>query len=905
MFTGMNKIFEKHQKILLTIIGIVVVVPFVGFVPGADLFDFFKKTEIQQYTVNDDELSREEIEKQHFAYRVGRYLNVTQGYAKNLEGKNLTSLIALHRYALIKQLKEKNDFNAITKEELTKFLKESLKSIKDAKNFISTIQQNFNKTPKEMENIIVENYFIKKNNKELKKQVVIDQKAIKNAYIKENTLYTIKALKFSSDDGKFFDQTAKEYYNKQKTSFTLPESFKVSYINFDKNSIKADEISNLNSLAEKRWDKSKSKYINQSNQKKIGLIGLTIENFSNTKKYQQKNKTLQKLKLKLKKEGFNKLIKNENQFDYQTTFWEGEFNNAFTNTVMSLKKGQISKKITLQKHEFFPQGIYFIQVIDQRSGTFTDKVKNIIKNEILREKNENNNKNLAKITHKLIEREKSFSDKTARFEKQAKKLNLHISESPYITKTTNPSKTHSKEFINVTLKLSQEKPLSNIFKNNKFYSIALFIKKGDKYKSFNQVKSFIKEKLYKEKAKTYYDNNKELFKVEQTKYGYAVNFYPNVKSVTIKDSEALKYYKKNEKTYQQKQAQVRLISLNFKKGEKAKTKAKLKAIIDTIKNKKITFENAAIKYSDDEKSNTKKEKGLIGWITENRHSASKTIFETKNEQISAIYQGDKKLQIFKIEQISKNIPYPRAKESIINLLKRQKAITNANNKKEKFYNQIEAIWTKEKKNFSQAFKNHARKNGFSPIPISTKNNYRYIQNLVKDLKIRNADNPLIINEQDFWVACYDRTEEEKLLEFSDKSTMLKAINVVNKEESLNLVNKNFNTIFSTLNKSTTEKQKNQLMKKYAFTTEEPMEYKSLPKYYKGLINDKIKNNQILTSKNFSNEQIIFTIVKKKVPTNEEYNENLETFTKEYTAKEEEGIIDKFYQEFIKKNTINF
>ena len=904
MLTGMNKIFEKHQKLLLVVVGTIIVVPFVGFVPGADLFDFFGKSEQQGASVNGESVTPEKLENQLRAYQIGSYMGVEQAYQNNLDGKNRSSLIALHRYALIKKLKKQYKFDSITQKEITQFLKDKFNSVKNGKDFLVRIQQNLGMTAKEMESAVIENFFIEKYNNELKKQIANDDKLIKKAYIKENTKYTLKTLKMSSSNEEFLDAAAKKYYQKNKAKYPLPDSLKVSYIDFNATSIKASNVNNLDFLIKNKFKGNEKKYHKESRQKTLGIIGYEIEDFKNNKEVKNKKRKLNIIAKRLKKEKYDRVVNSSVEFDFHLTYEEDELSNLFKNSIKKLKVGEVSKLVLNKGNQDFPRGIYILKVIEERYGVLTTKVKTKITNEIVKEKNKKRNQYLAKTLQKAVAKEiknkKNLSEKKKAFERRAKNLKLTIKNSPLIKKKSErPSKIYSKTFIEVASKLSQNSPLSKVFNNNGTYVVAFYNEKGPLYKDFVQVKRLIKETIYKKEAETYYGDNPQVFTIPETKYGYAVNFYPNVKDYKVTDKESTEYYEKNKERFASKQARVSLIRLNYKKGEKEKTRKKLEKIIADIKSKKISFKNAIKKYSDDKTNDKEKTEN---WITKDRHPASENIFATKKGQVSSIYEEETNLQVFKVEDTSENIPHNRAKKDITNYLQREKAVTDAKRKKEEFYNEVEKKLENKTKDVAKIFKKTALAKGYTTIPISTANNYSYIRALVSGLETTSSDNPLIINDRDFWVGCYEKTDKKHLPKFDLRKTTQKAIKAVNKKESVELVNKKFGKIFAELNKESDKRKFNLLTQKHNFTTEDATEYKHLPETYKNLLND-AKDKQFLATKDSKNEHIIFFVSKKQEPSSQEFKEEKVAFTKQYNEEQEEKVIEKFYQDFTSKNTI--
>ena len=906
MLKGLNKIFEKYQKLLLVLVGVIVVVPFVGFVPGADLFDIFGSSSPKPRVlkINGEELTEQEIRLQLIGYQLGFSLGVAQSYSYDISGEDRSSQIALYRYALIKNLQKKYKFDAVTKGELANFLKERFGTIKDAKNILNRIQQDYGLNPKQVERLVVDNYFIKKNDQVIKSRVKIDAKELKDAYIKKNTIYTILSLHLSSNDSKYQDQRTQKYYQQNKKVYKQEKKVSVSYIKFNKQLTSLSDIEHVDDLIVEKFEEDKKKYLPYSFEKKVRIFGVLFEDLANVQVNTVKRKLLEQVIKKVRKaKDKNFQVSN---VDFDTILWESSATSAFNDEIANLNEGEISTPITLQnqKGDFLP-GIYALQVLSKRSGNLTEKVKQIIGDEIVQEKNAFRNKQIAKNLYLSLKRAMvnadGFEAKKEIFARKAKALDLAVEKSPYLKANEQESFNYSKNFIKAIKNLSSQRPLSNMFYNNGSYTIAFLDKQGSSYKPFNEVKNLIEQKVYLLEAEQYYKQNPEEFKLPEIKYAYAVDFNPNLKSYKVTNAEALKYYKNNRGLFKKKQARVKTIRFDYKNSsQKSKMKKRLEAIVQDIKSGKISFEEAVKKYSTDEISKNKKEAGLVGWVTQDRHQASKEIFATKKGEISSIFLGDKNLQVFKVEQTSDNIAFSRIRKDIVNHLQRKKAIDDAKEKRNKFYFQIDNLLTNQgTKNFSKTFTDLANKYNYRFFSVSTQDNN--LPSLVADLKTRTVDNPIIINENDFWVGCYHRTVPARLPKFEETQTKAKAVRKVIKKEAGQRVKTSFVEIFESLNKAENKKP---LFKKYGFKVEEAKKFKNLKQAYKSLIKDGVKKGKVFTTKDSSAEHIIFVVKDMKKPTQSDFQQEKEEFFKSFKVEKQREVVSSFYKDFIKKNPVS-
>ncbi|MGA1845971.1 SurA N-terminal domain-containing protein [Deferribacter abyssi] len=262
----------------------------------------------------------------------------------------------------------------------------------DPKRYMEVLKLN-RMTPSQFERSIRADLIVNKMKSLIENSVYVTENEIKNEYNYRNTEAKISYIKISSKKFKnkvrYTDEELKNYYEKNKENYRVPEKIKVKYIKFDPKQF------NYNfKIKEEEIEKYYLQHSNEFQQKeKIAAkhILIKVKDWQNKTEVENAKKKINDILNKLKKgEKFEDLAKkysedlsakNGGDLGY---FTKGQMIKEFENAVFKLKKGEVSDIVKT------PVGFHIIKVydykpekkltLDEAKNQIIEKLKTLKKN---------------------------------------------------------------------------------------------------------------------------------------------------------------------------------------------------------------------------------------------------------------------------------------------------------------------------------------------------------------------------------------------------------------------------------------------------------------------------------------------------------------------------------------------
>ncbi|KAA0259229.1 peptidylprolyl isomerase [Deferribacter autotrophicus] len=238
----------------------------------------------------------------------------------------------------------------------------------DGKRYMEVLKLN-RMTPSQFERSIRTELIVNKMKALIENSVFVNEDEIKNEYNYRNTVAKISYIKISSEKFKnkvkYTDSELKDYFEKNKENYRVPEKIKVKYIMFD-----PEQFNKTFKATEEEIEKYYLQHPDEFQQKEeiaAKHILIRVKDWKNKNEVESAKKKISDILAKIKKgEKFEDLAKkysedpsakNGGDLGY---FTKGQMIKEFEDATFKLKKGEISDVVKT------PVGFHIIKVYDYK-----------------------------------------------------------------------------------------------------------------------------------------------------------------------------------------------------------------------------------------------------------------------------------------------------------------------------------------------------------------------------------------------------------------------------------------------------------------------------------------------------------------------------------------------------------